>query len=50
MEEHQCKYKFWRWVLTKAIKNPKVYWLLWGLIAVLGVCAWRFGFAGVSWW
>lgn len=41
------KYKFWRWLIEKAIRNKRVYWLLWGCLAVIGICAWRFGLLGL---
>lgn len=47
MKEHSCKYRFWRWLITLATANKKVYWLLWGMIAVMAICAYKFGFAGV---
>ena len=49
-DEHKnCRYRFWRWLIEKACRNRRIYWLLWGLLAVVGICAWRFGLAGLDW-
>ena len=44
----KSRYKFVKWLINKAIAHDKVYWLLWGILAILGVCAWRFGLAWIS--
>lgn len=47
-EECKCnKYKFWRWLIGMAIQNRRVYWLLWGFLVVLAICAFKFGLVGV---
>ncbi len=48
-EHKNCRYRFWRWLIGLALKNRRVYWLLWGMLAVLAICAWRFGLAGLLW-
>lgn len=47
VKECQCKYRFWRWLIKTALKNKKVYWLLWGVLVILAICAWRFGLVGI---
>lgn len=47
-EKHEnCKYKFWKWLIKFATQNKKIYWLLWGGIGALVVCAYKFGLAGL---
>lgn len=47
-KEHKyCKWIFAKWLITYATTNKKVYWLLWGGLLVLAICAWQFGFAGI---
>ena len=41
------KYKFWRWLIEKAIHNRRIYYLLWGALIVLAICAFRFGLIGL---
>ena len=48
-ENHQgCRYCFWRWLIKAALKHRKIYWLLWGMLAVVAICAWRFGLNGLD--
>lgn len=49
-EHHQCRYHFWRWLICLAMKNSRIYWLLWGMLVVVAICAWQFGLAGVLTW
>ena len=36
MEEHEnCRYRFFKWIVRMALRHRRIYWLLWGLIAVL---------------
>ena len=38
MQKHKnCRYKFLKWLITKAVENKKVYWLLWGILAAMCV-------------
>lgn len=47
-EKHEnCKYNFWKWLIQYATKNKRIYWLLWGGIGALVVCAYKFGLAGL---
>jgi hypothetical protein len=47
-EKHEnCKYNFWKWLIQYATKNKSIYWLLWGGVAALIVCAFRFGLVGI---
>lgn len=46
-EHHEsCRYRFWRWLIGLALKHRQIYWLLWGILAVIAICAWRFGLNG----
>lgn len=45
MTDCNCKYKFRKWLINKALKNKPLYWLLWGFLVVLGICAYKFGLA-----
>jgi len=46
-DDHDCRYRFWRWLIEKAISSRRIYWLLWGMLAVTALCAWRFGLSGL---
>lgn len=47
-DEHtNCKYSFWKWLVQYATKNQRIYWLLWGLLVALIVCAYKFGLTGI---
>ncbi len=38
MKKHKnCRYLFWRWLITKSLQHRKIYWLLWGILAA--ICA-----------
>jgi hypothetical protein len=41
------KYKFWKWLIEKAMSNKRVYRLLWGFLFVLAICAFKFGLLGL---
>ena len=43
-----CRYRFLRWLIEKACHSRRIYWLLWGVLVVVGICAWRFGLVGIS--
>lgn len=48
MTEHaDCKYKFWKWLITFGTTNKKVYWLLWGIIFAITVAAFKTGIVGL---
>lgn len=48
MTEHDnCKYNFWKWLITFGTTNKKVYWLLWGLIAAVMIAAFKTGIVGL---
>ena len=34
-------------LIEKAISSRRIYWLLWGMLAVTALCAWRFGLSGL---
>ncbi len=44
---HECRYRFWRWLIELALKHWQIYWLLWGILVVIAICAWRFGLSGL---
>lgn len=46
-DDHDCRYRFWRWLIEKAISSRRIYWLLWEMLAVTALCAWRFGLSGL---
>ncbi len=36
MKEHKfCRYRFFKWLIVQAVKDKKLYWLLWGIILAL---------------
>ena len=47
-EHKNCRYRFWTWLIRLALRHRRIYWLLWGVLAVGAVCAWRFGLAGLA--
>ena len=48
-EHHEAsRYRFWRWLIELALKHRQIYWLLWGILAVIAICAWRFGLNGFT--
>ena len=49
MQDNQkiARYRFWKWLIEKAILHRHIYWLLWGILIVLGLCAWQFGLGTV---
>ena len=44
-----CHCRFWQWLINKALKSAKIYWLLWGLLVILALGVWRFGWVGLAW-
>lgn len=36
MEDHQnCRYHFFKWLVRMALRHRRIYWLLWGILAVI---------------
>jgi len=45
--KEEYRYWFWKWLICKALRHTRIYWLLWGVLVVMAICAWRFGLAGL---